>query len=370
MESGDAGDAGDLMRKWAGLAGILLSLGILGFIVYRLDLGALGRALAGAQYAYLVPLVATSILLQWVSALQWRYVLSPVKWVRTFRLFAAQMVGALARGLVQVQVGGLVKAYVVARRERLSLSTVLATTITDHLVHGLTFLGLLGVVLGVIDLPLASARAQTALRTAGLTTLVLDLGLLAVLVVLAVSPVWGARTVARMLGHLPTRWAAWAAEAYARFRQGICLPARWRERILLLVYGAGRTAIAPVEFYWLARALGLHLPWSAYPFLVVSLSFLAFLSSSLGIRGGFQAGMILVLGFYSVPKEVAVAMALIFAGVSRGTTMGLGLLFLWVEGITKEELRTLAKRWGASTDPSPTRVGLEPPAQAKGEWKA
>jgi len=358
------------MRRWAGLAGILLSLGVLGFIAYRLDLGALGRALAGARYVYLVPLVATSILLHWVSALQWRYVLSPVKWVRTLRLFGAQMVGALARGLVQAQVGGLVKAYVVARRERLSLSTVLATTVTDHLVHGFTFLGLLGVVLGAIDLPLASARAQTALRTAGLTTLVLDLGLLAVLVVLAVSPVWGARTVGRMLGHFPTRWATPVEEAYTRFRQGICLPPRWRERILLLAYGAGRTAIAPVEFYWLARVLGLDLPWSAYPFLVVSLAFLAFLSSSLGIRGGFQAGMVLVLGFYGVPKEVAVAMALVFSGVSRGTTMGLGLLFLWVEGIAKEELRVLAKQWGASSGPVPTRGGLEPPAQGKGEWKA
>ena len=357
------------MRRWAGLTGILLSLGVLGFIAYRLDLGALGRALTGAQYAYLVPLVATSILLQWVSALQWRYVLSPVKWVRSLRLFGAQMVGALARGLVQVQVGGLVKAYVVARRERLSLSTVLATTITDHLVHGFTFLGLLGVVLGVIDLPPASARAQAALRTAGLTTLALDLGLIAVLVVLAVSPVWEARTVGRMLGRLPTRWATRVEEAYTRFRQGICLPPRWRDRVLLLVYGAGRTAIAPVEFYWLACALNLDLPWMAYPFLVVSLSFLAFLSSSLGIRGGFQAGMILVLGFYGVPKEVAVAMALVFSGVSRGTTMGLGLLFLWVEGITKEELRVLAKQWGASSGPFPPRGGLEPPIPGKGDCK-
>jgi len=355
---------------WVGLMGILLSLAVVGFIAYRLDLGTLARALAAARYIYLVPLVAMSILLQWVSALQWRYVLSSVKWVPSRRLFGAQMVGALARGLVQVQVGGLVKAYVVARRERLSLSTVLATTITDHLVHGFTFLGLLGVVLGVIDLPLASTRTQVALRTAGLTTLALDLGLVALLVVLAVSTVWEGRIVGPMLGLLPARWATRTAEAFTRFRQGICLPARWQERALLLVYGAGRTAMAPVEFYWLACVVGVDLPWSAYPFLVVSLAFLAFVSSSLGIRGGFQVGMILVLGFYGVPKEVAVAMALIFAGVSRGTTMGLGLLFLWLEGITREELRALAKRWEASSGPPPTEVGLELPTQGKEEWKA
>ena len=341
------------MRRWHGIVGILLSLGVLAFIVYRLDVAALGRALAGAHYLYLVPLVATAVILHVVASLQWRYVLSPVKWVRPVWLFSAQMVGALARGLVQVQVGGLVKAYVVARRERLSMSTVVATTITDHLVDGLTFLGLLGAVLGFIDLPLAAAPAQTALRTAGLTTLGLDLGLAVSLVALAVFPAWGTRTVGRVLAVLPARWTTWGTETYARFREGICFPSRWRDRIVLLGYAAGRKVIAPIEFYWLACALGLSLPWTAYPFLVVSLSFLAFLSSSLGIRGGFQAGMVLVLGFYSVPKEIAVAIALIFVGVSRGVTMGLGLLFLWVEGITKEELRSLAARWGRSAQDFP-----------------
>src|SRR3972149_11180659 len=87
------------MRRWHGIVGILLSLGGGSFIVYRLDGAALGRALAGAHYLYLVPLVATALMLHAVPALQWRYVLSPLKWVRPLRPFSAQMVGALARGL-------------------------------------------------------------------------------------------------------------------------------------------------------------------------------------------------------------------------------------------------------------------------------
>jgi hypothetical protein len=146
------------------------------------------------------------------------------------------------------------------------------------------------------------------------------------------------------------------------------LPARWRDRILLLACAAGRKAIAPIEFYWLACALGLGLPWTAYPFLIVSLSFLAFLTSSLGIRGGFQAGMVLVLGFYGVPKETAVAIALIFVGVSRGVTMGLGLLFLWVEGITKEELRAFASSWRTPREGGPP-IDLLVPGVGKSEAK-
>jgi len=57
-----------------------------------------------------------------------------------------------------------------------------------------------------------------------------------------------------------------------------------------------------------------------------------------------------IVGGMSVRAKRRHLIALIFVGVSRGTTMGLGLLFLWVEGITKEELRTLAARWGRSTE--------------------
>lgn len=336
------------MRRWRGLVGILLSLAVLGFIVYRLDLVALGRALTGAQYAYVVPLLATTFVFHWVAALQWRLVLSPVKWVRPLWLFGAQMVGALAHGLLHLQVGAVVKAYVVARRERVSMSAVLATTLTDRLVDAFTFLGLLGVVLGATDLPLASAPAQAALRAAGWTMLGLYLGLAATLMALGLFPGQGARIVERILGVVASRWAKRGAGLYIRFCQGICLPTRWRDRSLLVAFAVGKKAIIPFQVYWIVRAFGLDLPWTAYLFQVVFLGFLVFLAASFGIRGTYQAGMVVVLGFYGVSKEIALAIALIVEVVAHGAAMALGLLFLWLEGITLRELRALPGTWRAS----------------------
>lgn len=351
------------MRRWHGVVGILLTLGVFGFIVYRLDLAALGRALAGAQYGYIVPLLATTLLFHWVGALQWRLMLSPLKWVRPLRLFGAQMVGALAHGLVHVQVGGLVRAYVVARRERMSMSAVLATTLTNRLVDGFAFLGLVGVVLGATDLPLASAGAQDALRAAGWTTLALHLTLAAVLVTVGSFPTQGAGIIGRLLAVGVPRWGGRGAELYGRFCQGICLPGGWPHRALLVGCALGKKAIIPFQVYWIARAFGLDLPWTAYLFQVVFLGFLVFLAGSLGIRGTYQAGMVVVLGFYGVPKEIALAIALIVEGVSHGAAMGLGLLFLWAEGIALEELRTLPRRRPEATVPgdphSPAGTGAE-----------
>lgn len=332
------------MRRWHGVIGIVLTLGILAFLAYRLDLPALRSALAGAQYAYVLPLLGTTFILYGVGALQWQLVLRPVTWVHPLRLFGAQMVGALAQGLLHVPVGGLVQAYVVARRERVSLSTVLATTLVNRLVDGFSFLGLVGVVLAFTDLPLGAAPAQATLRAAGWISLGLSLGLAALLVVLGSFPAQGAVMVARVLGALAPRWSQTAAVVYARFCQGLSVPRRWRERSLLAAYAMGKKAIIPWQVYWMARAFDLDLPWTAYPFQVVFLGFLVFLAGALGIRGTYQAGMVVALGFYGVSKEVALAIAVLVEVVSHGAAMALGLIFLWLEGVTLDELRALRAR--------------------------
>ena len=67
---------------------------------------------------------------------------------------------------------------------------------------------------------------------------------------------------------------------------------------------------------------------------------------ALGIRGTYQAGMIVALGFYGVAREVVLAIALIVeVVVAHIAAMLVGLVFFWREGITRDELRALGTRW-------------------------
>ena len=120
---------------------------------------------------------------------------------------------------------------------------------------------------------------------------------------------------------------------------------RWRDRLGLLAAAAAKKAIIPFQVYWIARAFGLELPWTAYIFQVVFLGFLVAAAGAVGVRGTYQAGMVAVLGFYGTAKEVALAIALVVEVVAHGAAFALGLFFLWREGITREDLRALAARW-------------------------
>jgi len=345
-DTGDGGIHGARAARSHGLgvasvAGVLLTAGMLVFIVYGLDLRALGRALAGARYRYVGLLLLTTAALWVLGALQWRVILGSVKRVGPARLLAAQLIGALAQGILHVPVGALVRAYVVARREHVNVSTVLATTATDRLVDGLAFLGLLGVVLGTAELPPTAAAAHAALRTAGWTSLALYGALGVLLVALGAHPARGGAAVERVVARIARPWARQAGAVFARFCDGLRLPRHGRDRLLLALCALAKKAVIPFQVYWVARAFGLDLPWTAYAFQVVFLGFLLLVAGTLGVRGTYQAGMIVALGFYGVGKEIALAIALIVEAVAHGAAMVLGLVFLWREGLTRAELRAL-----------------------------
>jgi len=58
--------------------------------------------------------------------------------------------------------------------------------------------------------------------------------------------------------------------------------------------------------------------------------------------------MVVALGFYGVTKEVAVAIAVLVEVVGHGTALVLGLVSLWLEGVTLDEIRALRARWRTS----------------------
>jgi len=65
--------------RWQTIVGLLLTLGVILFLIYRLDLAALMRVLTGAQYWYVIPLVTTILAVEYLGALQWRLILMPVR---------------------------------------------------------------------------------------------------------------------------------------------------------------------------------------------------------------------------------------------------------------------------------------------------
>jgi len=266
----------------------------------------------------------------------------------------------MANALLPVRLGPLVKSYVVAKREEVSIGAVLATVLTDRLLDGFAFLGLLAFVLTFMEFPVTSTPVQATLRLAGQGTLLAYLGLAGLLVFLGRFPERGAGVIRKVFKWLPDLWPERVASLYTSFCQGICLPASWRDRCLLLLYAIAKKLVIPFQVFFIALAFGLDLPFMVYLFQVVFLGFIVVIAGSLGIKGSYEAGMVVALGFFGVPAEIAFAIALIVNGASLLTVITFGLVFLWYQGGTLAELKSLPGLLRRSSAGG-IRIGGNPP---------
>jgi len=66
-----------------------------------------------------------------------------------------------------------------------------------------------------------------------------------------------------------------------------------------------------------------------------------------GMLGGFTIDAVIALGLFGVPKEEALAMALIVQGSSLFTVAGLGGIVLWPRGIGTGDLRAAWRDQGS-----------------------
>ena len=147
------GHARPARRRWWPWAGAGIGIGLAALVLWRIDFAELGRVLAGARVEYLALVPAVIALEQLVRAWKWRQILHPLLPVGTLRLFGAIMAGYLGNFLIPFGVSPLLRSWLVARREGLKMSAVLATVAIDRMIDGVVFAILVVLVLAVAVLP-------------------------------------------------------------------------------------------------------------------------------------------------------------------------------------------------------------------------
>jgi uncharacterized protein (TIRG00374 family) len=134
-------------RFWIGLAvtGVTLWLALRG-----VDLQALARDLAGADLPLVLGIsIPAYLLMLWLRALRWRYLTDAIAPVPTAPLFRATAVGALANNVLPLRMGELVRAWALARDQRLGVAPVVGTIVLERVIDGLVVIALATAIFGV-----------------------------------------------------------------------------------------------------------------------------------------------------------------------------------------------------------------------------
>jgi glycosyltransferase 2 family protein len=134
-------------RFWIGLAvtGVTLWLALRG-----VDPQALARDLAKADLPLVLGISIPAYgLMIWLRALRWRYLTDAIAPLSTAPLFRATAVGFLANNVLPLRMGELVRAWALAREQRLGVAPVVGTIVLERVIDGLVVIAMATAIFGV-----------------------------------------------------------------------------------------------------------------------------------------------------------------------------------------------------------------------------
>jgi glycosyltransferase 2 family protein len=333
-----------------------IGLATLAWVLHDLDYDRLLGVVATADPAYLALVPIAIIGEQWARASKWRQLLYSLKPIGTAGLFGTLMASYFAN-LVVPGISPVARAWLVARREDLKVTAVLATVAIERLIGGIVLTALVPLTLAVVVVPGPSGLVQNALIwTAGVSFTLFALLLIA-LAGYRMQVISRSGSLAWLVRRLPPRVGTFIEKLARAFAEGIVWPKESSRRFGIVLASITMKLIAATQLMWAGLAVDVHLPPADYLFLLVFLGLLHAFSISARMLGGFTIGAVIALGLFGMPKEQALAMALIVQGSSLLTVASLGGIVLWLQGIGTRDLRAA---WLRGQDSLP--ADLPPPA--------
>ena len=334
-------------RQWLPWVGGLVGLAALAWVLRGFNLDRFRAVTENADLRFLILVQAVIMCEQLVRGWKWRQLLYPLRPIATLALFGTIMAGYLLAILIPFGFGTIARSWLVARREKLKLSAVLATVAMDRLTDGLVFALLVPAALALVAFPDPTGGIGAGVVWGGAGSLVLFSTLLVALALYRRSALDPGGRLIRTIERLPVRFARPVRSLCISFAEGVAWPrARWRG-VGVVLASLMIKLLAATNFLWAGLAVGVVLQPGEYLFLVVFLGFLIILGHFARVAGSFIVGGIFALGLFGVGEETALAMVLIVEAANLLSVASVGALSLWRQGVALSELRAAEVRPGA-----------------------
>jgi len=305
------------------LFGIAISVTLLVYLFWNVDVRAVLSRLADTQWPWLLLSVALGLSALWARAIRWRYLFPPGS--HPARLFNAVMIGYMGNNVLPLRAGEVLRVYVAARHGPRVLTTV-ATLVVERALDGLA----VGLVLA-ISFTLVPAPREIAWAAEVFGALVLLLSL--ALVVIAAAPL-----PCRILIHsLAYRWPAIERRLLQVFdvmAEGLVGMRRLRQLVPTVVWSVVIWLLIVLSVWTAFRAASLDLPLLAAFTVIAFVGLGVSLPSSPGFIGIVQAAAVLALSFFGVPRAEALSYSLLLHASQFVPVTVWGLALLVVEHVS------------------------------------
>jgi uncharacterized protein (TIRG00374 family) len=279
-------------------------------------------------------------------AIRWQYLLAPIGKTRLRTAFRATVIGFAALTLLPFRMGDLLRPYLLAKQERLSVSAALATVAMERILDLMAVLVMLGIFLWVgSDATQLSPRAAAALDEVkfwGAIFAIVSVVAVVVMWALATHPNRAAALVLTVehltspkIAHALAQFVSYFSSGFGAMRSPVTLAwsVFWSFAVWLAIAG---------ETWIVSRGFGIDMSFVG-SFVMQPLLVLGVASGTPGGLGPYQWAYVLgVTTFFGASEESGVAASFVVWVISFVPVVVFGLIYMAQDGLSLGRLNQLA----------------------------
>ncbi len=291
----------------------VVGIGLMAFVLRGAQLDRVVEAVATARRDLLFLGLVVTLLTYVARAIRWRFLLAPLQPVHFGVALRATVMGFAATSVLPGRVGEVVRPWVLAREERMSVSAAFATVVVERLLDLVVILAMFGIALGVLNPgfatddpePLAAARVGALLSAAA------GGAILWLVFAAAGHPERVDRLVERWTTRLPARWRGLVQRLSSRFVDGLAVMRRPRLLFWSTVWSVVVWALIAASIWLVTIAFDIAMPATGAAVVLLLVAVGVAVPTPAGIGGYHAAYQIGATVLYGASAEAAAGAGLI-----------------------------------------------------------
>jgi uncharacterized protein (TIRG00374 family) len=302
-----------------------------------------------AHYWWLIPGVAIYFFGVWARTWRWHYMLRALKPVSLKRLFPVVCIGYMGNNIYPARIGELLRAYVLKRKEGVSISASLATILVERIFDGVIML-----LFVFVGLPLAPSTPGNW-RSFVIFFSLLFFGALGVFFVLASSPRRAQAVYNWVIDHLvPMRFREPIRGFADRFMEGLYFLRSGRDVGMIFVTSLVVWLAETGKYWFVMHAFDFHVSFFVLMLMNGVVNLFTTIPSAPGYLGTFDEPGIEILKAFAVPENIAGAYTLVLHAALWLPITALGAWFMWRESLSWSDLSAASRMLKEQPSPPPT----------------
>ncbi len=327
-----------MLRNWKFWLGAAISAFFLAIALRGLDLGQVWRDMQTANYWWIIPGVLAYSIGVWARAWRWHYLLRPIKPVSLKVMWPIVVIGYMGNNIYPFRAGEVIRAYVLKKKEGVSISASIATILVERIFDGLVML-----LFVFIALPIVPGLPGWLRQTIILASLAF-FGALIVFLVMAALPETS-RTLYRWAIHrfAPAAMQLKLLALADRFMEGLSSLANVRDVFMVFFTSVIIWLLETVKYWFVTYAFSFTVSFFALMLMNGVVNLATTIPSAPGYVGTFDWPGIAVLEIFGIDSVTAAAYTLVLHAALWLPITLLGLYYMVRESLSWQDFKEAAE---------------------------